>query len=333
MLCFLTINGFRYGKRNVMVTDSAILSQDVQTPYILKGECVACGNLKQTIMAGRLIAPKIYRLPCSPLRDLSMQTKHEPRFDTNPANTAASILAARRTSGEQGPRLPESCRPSGIDAALAIQAAVTAQLGDTIGAWKCGLPVADQIVLAPIYAGTIHTVVPCAVWLRAGQARVEPELAFILAHDLPARDLPYMPEEVDAAIARTHLALELIDSRYLDQESASFAENLADGLVNQGLFIGPQVDAERARTCSAMTIGVTPAGGKESQFAGHHPNGNPRAPLYWLAEYLRSTGRGLQAGQAVITGSYAGSIALPVEQEVTIRYDGLGVLTARFTQR
>ncbi len=250
------------------------------------------------------------------------------------AVTAASILSARRSSGEQGPRLPASCRPADLDAALAIQAAVTAQLGDRIAAWKCGLPAADRVVLAPIYAGTVHSDnnAPCALWVRAGQARVEPELAFILGRDLPVRDTPYTPAEIDAAVARTHLALELIDSRYSDAADASFAENLADGLLNQGLFIGPQVDAGQARAASAMPLRITVASGETSELAGQHPNGDPRAPLYWLAEYLRSTGRGLQAGQAVITGSYAGCIELPLEQEIAIQYGELGTLTVRFMQ-
>ena len=251
------------------------------------------------------------------------------------AATAATILVTRRRSGEQGPRLPESCRPADLDAALAIQAAVTAQLGDRIAAWKCGLPAAGRVVLAPIYAGTVHTDsnAPCTVWVRAGQARVEPELAFILGHDLPVRESPYTPAEVDAAIARTHLALELIDSRYGDAADASFAENLADGLVNQGLFIGPQVDGAAARAASAMPFSISCATGATNELAGQHPNGDPRAPLYWLAEYLRSTGRGLLAGQAVITGSYAGCIELPPEQEIAIRYGELGTLTVRFIQK
>lgn len=249
------------------------------------------------------------------------------------AAAAAAILVARRGSGEQGPRLPASCRPADLDAALAIQAAVTAQLGDRIAAWKCGLPAADRVVLAPIYAGTVHTNAPCALWVRAGQTRVEPELAFILGHDLPVRDAPYTPAEVDAAVARTHLALELIDSRYGDAAEPSFVDNLADGLLNQGLFIGPEVDAGQARAASAMPLRITVASGETSELAGQHPNGDPRAPLYWLAEYLRSTGRGLQAGQAVITGSYAGCIELPLEQEIAIRYGELGTLTVRFTQK
>lgn len=246
--------------------------------------------------------------------------------------TAANILSARRRSGEQGPRLPESCRPSDLDAALAIQAAVTAQLGYSIAGWKCGLPASGRLVLAPIYAGTIHTdsIAPCALRVRSGQARVEPELAFILGCDLPVRDAPYLPTEVDAAIECTRLALELIDSRYCDTTDLSFAENLADGLANQGLLIGPQVDAAAARAASEMTIRIIRASGATNKLAGRHPNTNPRAPLYWLAEYLRSTGRGLQAGQAVITGSYAGCLELPLEENIAFQYGDLGTLVVRF---
>ena len=252
----------------------------------------------------------------------------------NAATTAAAnILATRRRAGEQGPRLPESCRPLDIETALSIQAAVTVQLGDVVGAWKCALPTADNVVLAPIYAATIHTAAPCPVWVRAGCVRVEPELPFILDRDLPPRDAPYTPADVDAAIAHTRLALELIDSRYVDPGAVSFAENLADGLLNQGLFLGPEVDTEQARATEVMTIEIANADSRTTQLDGRHPGLAPRAPLYWLAEFLRSRGGGLRAGQAVITGSYAGSIALPIDEDVTVRYGDLGALTVRFSPR
>lgn len=247
--------------------------------------------------------------------------------------SAATILSTRRRNGEQGARLPEWCRPLDIDTALAIQAAVTTQLGERIGAWKCGMPAEGRVVAAPIYAGTVHFGSPCAAWAHAAQVRVEPELAFILGQDLPAREAPYTPADVDAAIAGTHLALELIDSRYSEPAGAGFAENLADGLLNQGLFIGPQVDSEKARTAGTMAIRVRFETARETLLDGRHPNADPRAPLYWLAEFLRGRGTGLHAGQAVITGSYAGSFDVPIEQEIAIRYGSLGDLAVRFSQR
>jgi 2-keto-4-pentenoate hydratase len=248
---------------------------------------------------------------------------------------AARVLAERRRAGEQGPRLPEACRPDSLEAAFAIQSAVIELMGERIGAWKCGLPAPQRLVAAPIHASTVHTVdEPCPVWTRAGQVRVEPELAFILGRDLPPRDAPYTPADVDAAIARTHIALELIDTRYLpgDALEASFAEKLADGLVNQGLFLGPEVDGEQARMAGHLAITVN-VGSSSSEHAGQHPNAEPRAPLYWLAEFLRSRGQGLQAGEAVITGSYAGALALPLSEAIAIQFGDLGTLSVCFGER
>ncbi|HJV81939.1 2-keto-4-pentenoate hydratase [Noviherbaspirillum sp.] len=253
--------------------------------------------------------------------------------NSSPVSSAASILAARRRNADQGPRLPDACRPLDVDTALAIQAGVTEQLDVAVRAWKCGTPSEDRVAIAPIYAVAVQSAGDCRAIVRAGHVRVEPELAFILGKNLPARDAAYTPAEVDAAIAETRLALELIDSRYSDPAGASFAEHLADGLLNQGLFIGRTVDGGKARTASTMPIRVTLESGHETLLDGRHPNADPRAPLYWLAEFLRSRGTGLQAGQAVITGSYAGSFDLPVGQETTIRFGELGDLTVRFSQR
>jgi len=163
----------------------------------------------------------------------------------NNAVHAARILVDRRLKGVQAERLPEAIRPADIEAALAIQAAVTelwcVEQDDSVGAWKCLLPSADKTVVGPIYTRTIDSVPPVALWPKGGLARIEPELAFFLGKDLPPRSEPYSPEEVDSAISRTHLALELINSRYADPAACSFPDMLADGLVNQGLFIGPTV--------------------------------------------------------------------------------------------
>ncbi len=251
--------------------------------------------------------------------------------------TAASLLTERRRSGKPGPRLPEHCRPADFDTALRIQAVVASLLRETVGAWKCGTPAPDKIVLAPIHAGTVQRRSPCSAFGRNGQVKVEPELAFVLGRDLPPRGEPYTRAEVDAAIASTHLALELIDNRFDDDADVSFIEKLADGLVNQGLFIGPEVDAERARRAEHLTLTIQAPGQATQRLDGRHPNPEPREPLYWLAEYLRSRGEGLRAGQAVITGSYAGSFWLPCGADWSIEYadaqGSLGTLNVRFEAR
>jgi 2-keto-4-pentenoate hydratase len=245
---------------------------------------------------------------------------------------AARILMERRQSGTQGDALPEPHRPHDLDAAFAIQCGVSKWMDQAIVAWKCGMPAADKWIVAPIYANDVReaNTQPCAVWARHGQVRIEPELAFILAHDLPARAAPYRPEEVDAAVAKTRLALELIDSRYTHAEQLNFYDHFADGLFNQGLLLGPVVNSNIARQTSQFAIKLTIAGQESVTLNGQHPAGQPRLPLYWLAEFLRSKGIGLQAGQAVITGSYAGSPSVPVGTDIQVQFGELDFIRTHF---
>lgn len=254
-------------------------------------------------------------------------------LDPSAVAQAASILAERRRSGAQEGRLPENCRPQDLESALAIQAQVTRDLGADIGGWKCLQPPPDRLVVAPIHARDIHRVPPVSVWAPEGRARIEPELAFVLGRDLPPREHPYENSEIDAAVAHTHLVLELIHSRYEDPASAEFPEMLADGLLNQGLFVGPEVDPELALEASEMDITLHSQSSAPEHHQGRHPNSHPRAPLYWLVEFLRSRGQGLKAGEFVITGSYAGVLEAPLEEPVRLQFGELGDLNVSFKAR
>lgn len=262
---------------------------------------------------------------------------------------AAHTLATRRLTGQVGGALPATCRPATLADALAVQGAVTQALaqrtGERVAGWKCGLPGPDTWVLAPLYAGTLYRSdgpgeglgdAPAdgwPVWTQNGQVKVEPELAFVLGRDLPPRAQPYDTEEVAAAVATAHVALELIDNRYDDATPLRFADRLADGLVNQGLWLGPAIDLARARTAQSLDIELNADGQVLLSQRGVHPAGEPMAPLCWLAEFLRARGQGLQAGQVVITGSYAGAPWVPVGPLLRVRFGALGEVALRFQGR
>ena len=157
---------------------------------------------------------------------------------------AARHLAEARVSGRPGARLPEHCRPGDIESALAIQQRVVALMGQKIGGWKCSLPpAAGRINAAPILAPTIVRASPCAVAATGQTARIEPEVAFVMAADLPHRERLYSEAEVRAAIGETRLVLELLGTRYAEPAQADWLEMLADCVQNQGLFIGPVLAA------------------------------------------------------------------------------------------
>jgi 2-keto-4-pentenoate hydratase len=252
-----------------------------------------------------------------------------------PREQAARILVTARRKGELVERLPVELLPASLDDGFAIQQEVSRQLGGRIVAWKCALPQQGKVIAAPIYDADIHQGGVCRMsGSPRAFVRAEPELALLLNRDLPPRCDAYSEAEVLAALGHTHLALELLGSRYSHPETLTFPELLADGLFNAGLVIGPRVNPFEGATPADLPfefdVCLASVGEEAVTFAGRHPDRGVLAPIVWLANFLRSRGLGLHAGQAVITGSYAGVLELPVGRELRIGFGNLGTLPITF---
>jgi 2-keto-4-pentenoate hydratase len=205
-----------------------------------------------------------------------------------------------------------------------------------IGGWKCSVATADRkIPAAAIFAPTIESVSPCPIVPIAGKARVEPEIAFVLARDLPPRATPYDEADIRAAIGETRLVLELMGPRYVDPSAITFPELLADSIANQGLFVGPVLSGAVGLSLDAFAIVIDGADGTLITRDGRHPDGHPLRPLYWLANFLAAGGYGegvsLKTGQIVTTGSYCGVVDLPLDTALVVRYGDFGTLDVQFS--
>ena len=250
---------------------------------------------------------------------------------TSATETAARFLVAARRARRAGDRLPEAVRPLDTDAALAIQQRVTELLALPIGGWKCSLPARERpVAVAPIYAPTIFASSPCPIQPIGGKARIEPEIAFVIGRDLPPRAAPYDEAEVRAAIREARLVLELIGPRYADPAPLSFPEILADGINNQGLFVGAPVPSALEHGLDEMPIAIDAGSASLHAVQGRHPDGHPLKPLVWLASFLGQRHGGLRANQIVTTGSYCGGVDVPLNIEINVRFGALGVLTVEF---
>jgi 2-keto-4-pentenoate hydratase len=257
-------------------------------------------------------------------------------MDAPPIEAAARQLVAARTTRRPGARLPASCRPADADAGLAIQRRVGQMLELAIGGWKCSVPTPERkIPAAAIFAPTIVSVTPCPIMPIAGKARVEPEIAFVLARDLPARAAPYDEADVRAAIGEARLVLELMGPRYADPASITFAELLADSIANQGLFVGPALSNTVGLSLDAFPIVIDGDDGTLLTREGKHPDGHPLKPIYWLANFLASGGYGegmwLKAGHIVTTGSYCGAVDVPLETALIVRFGDFGTVNVQFS--
>lgn len=240
---------------------------------------------------------------------------------------AAEELLNRRKAGVKAPRLDESIRPASIDDALAIQAEM-AKI-ESVGGWKCLLPPADdKIIAAPIFnvqkdSATVELFEDKSV------ARVEPEICFVMEKSLPAKDGDYSEAEIIDAIGSAHMALELMQSRYADDAGQSFHESLADCMVNQGVYVGPELDKATAITTNAIQIKVT-QGDEVRELDGKHPNDRAIDGLIWLVNYMSKRGVAIEAGAAIITGSFKGIVNMAFDVETTIAYEGLGEYAVTF---
>ncbi|MBN3787906.1 fumarylacetoacetate hydrolase family protein [Burkholderia sp. Ac-20353] len=247
-------------------------------------------------------------------------------FTPERVDAAARHLIAARRAGVAGPLLPDDCRPDDIDTALAIQRRVVESLGEPVGGWKCALPPAGRVVVAPILASTIGASGGSfRVVADTPTVRIEPEIAFVLDRDLPPRERPYDDDEVRGAIREVRVVLEVLGCRYADPSHATVPELLADAQFNQGLCLGPVVpDGLHAQL---DTIALAFEGGLARSIEGKHPDGHPFKPLMWLVNFLAARGEGVRAGQIVTTGSYAGALEVPLGEPLTVRFGAFGSLT------
>lgn len=246
---------------------------------------------------------------------------------------AAHFLLAARKSRAPGPRIPAQFRPGDIDAGLAVQVRVTELLGQRVGGYKCSLPSTQRpVLLAPIFAPTITRASPCQVLAAGATARIEPEIAFVMARGLPRRANAYTDSEVRDAIGEVRLVLEILGSRYSDLDVVTFPEVVADGLANQGLFVGPVVHDPWNKELETLPIVIDSPTGILATHQGKHPDGHPVRPLHWLVNYLANHGKPLCAGMIVTTGSYCGAIDVPLDTPIRVAYGDLGTLSTTLTR-
>ncbi|KPB22146.1 2-keto-4-pentenoate hydratase [Pseudomonas amygdali] len=245
---------------------------------------------------------------------------------------AAAALARARLEGVRLPSLPDANLPSSLAQGFAIQQQVGPLAGKTVGGWKCALPPAGKWIVAPIYSDSIVKGERYPLAANADKARIEPELACVLAHDLPARVEPYTAAQIVAAISEVRMALEVIDCRYTDPQTLPFEQLLADGLFNHGLVLGEAITLpDSGRMPSELDITLRDATTERLNIKGRHPDGDPLLPIIWLANFLSTQGIGLQAGQVVITGSYAGVLDVPVNQPLHVQFGKAGSLSVHFS--
>lgn len=234
---------------------------------------------------------------------------------------ATSLLAAERTGAQCGLL---SLRYPGmtLDDAYAVQAAFVALKGRTGIGWKIGLTsramqqalnitTPDSGVLLDDMLFADGATVPRGRFI---QPRVEAEIAFVMR--APLAGVHVTRADVVAATAHVAPALEILDTRILRADPATgrariITDTVSDNAANAGVVLGAQhhaVDAHDLRWVGAI---VKRDGVVEETGLGAGVLDDPVTGILWLVHRLAAYGRGLSAGDIVLSGSFIRPVEAP----------------------
>lgn len=234
---------------------------------------------------------------------------------------AASLLIAAWRAGSHIPALPPELRPATRSEGYAVQSRVIG--GAPAIGWKiAATSTAGQAhigVSGPL-AGRLlasrHVKPGGTIPLGSNNLRVaEVEFAFRMARDLAPRATPYTTDEVIAAVASLHPAIEVPASRFSDFVHAGEAQLIADIACADYVTVGTPTEADwRGLDLSRHKVtGIVTRNGETLRTEGIGGNalGDPRIALTWLVNELSGVGTGVKAGEVIITGTCV--VPVPVE--------------------
>jgi 2-keto-4-pentenoate hydratase len=190
----------------------------------------------------------------------------------------------------------------------------------------CGV---DQPAGGAIFARTVHqspATVSLGDFMHLG---LEFELGVRLDADLPASGAPYTRESVAHAVATCMAAFELIEDRGADYGDLDAASILTDKCWCGGVVLGPEVADWRRLDLTSAAVELIWNDEIVDRGVTGAAMGHPFEGLAWLANLLAGRGRGMQAGEIVITGSALRTRFPEVGDRITYRIEGLGETSVR----
>ncbi len=249
----------------------------------------------------------------------------------------AQALADARTQGCKLATYPGDAPASEADA-FAVQCDAARLTGWTQTGWKigCTSKMAQDMLRAdgpfpgPIYAERTFDddgEVPVST---SAIRLVEPEIAFTMAHDLPAGITEHSVEDVISAVASVHLSLELVNRRLPGGLEDGNMWNIADGGCNDAFVLGPANDVLPAGGYADLELVVSKNDQPETTGIGVNALGGPDIALTWLANYLNGHGLMLKAGDVISTGVITGLVYAAPGDEIISTCAELGEVSARY---
>ena len=244
-------------------------------------------------------------------------------------DAADALLDARRTCRPID-NLPANLQPQSLDEAYAIQDRVMASLGE-IGGWKIGAPSSDAMpMFAPMPLAWIAATGSMLAGERWRFRGLEAEIAFLVGRDLPPRTKPYTREEVLAAMASCHPAIEVLEPAFADPVQVPRLSAIADLQMHGGFVYGPAAPGWQSIDFSKEHVLLVVDGVIRVEGTGSNTAGDLLRLLPWLANEGATRTGGLRKGQWITTGSWTGNSLGSPGSVVEVCFDTAGRADLRF---
>ena len=159
---------------------------------------------------------------------------------------------------------------------------------------------------------------------------VECEIAVRLMRDLAPSEEPFTAEWVMEAVDAYFPAIEIVDERYESWETLGAPTLIADDFFAAGCVLGEAVARSAVPDLLKVAGRAVINGVEAGRGTGADVLGHPHNALAWLANHLAAEGKGLHAGQIVLTGSLVKTVWLNAGDHVAIELSGLGQVEAVF---
>jgi 2-keto-4-pentenoate hydratase len=252
---------------------------------------------------------------------------------------AADLMWEHWRDGRRMAALPGPLRPASRVDGYAIQARLDRRTERPRFGWK---------IAATSQAGQTHLAVdgPLAGRLLAERVFeagreipfghnhmkvIEAEFAFRMGRDLPPRPAPYRVDEVMAAVATLHPAIEIPDSRFDDFAKVGAAQLIADNACAHYFTLGPAAPATwRQMNLVEHRVRGEVASGEGREGRGANVLGDPRVALTWLVNELSGLGVTLRQTEVVTTGTCIIPLPVKARDRVSADFGPLGRVEVAF---
>lgn len=159
------------------------------------------------------------------------------------------------------------------------------------------------------------------------QPRLEAEFALRMA--VPLAGPGVTPSDAMAAVEAVLPAFEVIDC-HTDDWAMSGIELVSDNCVQAGYVLGDAMPNDGAIDLAKIGVTFSRNGEAGCDGSGAVPLGHPANVLAWLANWLAERGRGLDAGDTVLSGSAACVYDVHAGDRFRAEFDGLGPVEVSF---